>query len=114
MREFKATILAAVALAFVAGIGAGAWFGSLRAAPTANRPSVDRRLETWVERYNLTPSQQRHLRAVLLRYDGGRDRIYSELSGEQWRRLNQLRERSQLEIDEILKERSDSDSPAGG
>ena len=114
MREFKALVLGAVALAFVAGIGAGAWIGNLRAAPAANRISVDRRLEDWNNRYHLTPSQQRRVRAVLVRYDGGRDRIYSELNAEQWRRLNLLRKKSREEIDRILEEGIATDSPSGG
>ena len=114
MREFKTLVLVAVLLAFIGGVGAGAWIGSLRAAPATNPPSVERRMKAWKERYNLTPSEQRQLRAVLVRYDSGRDGIYSELSSEQWRRLNELREKSQREIDEILKGRTTTNSPAGG
>ena len=114
MREFKATILAAVLLAFVAGIGAGAWIGDLRASPTGNPPSVDSRLKNWTERYDLTPSQQRRLRSVLIRYDSGSRQIRSELNRDQRERLAALGEQSQQEIDKILKERTPTDSPAGG
>jgi len=113
MREFKTLVIGAVVLAFVGGMGAGAWIGSLRAA-TLLRPSVDRRLQDWTERYDLSPSQERRVRAVLVRYDGGRDRIYSEISSEQWRRLNRLRDKSQQELDKILQEGTTSDSPDGG
>ena len=114
MREFKATILAAVLLAFVAGVGAGAWIGDLRASPAGSPPSVDSRLRIWAERYDLTPSQQRRLRSVLIRYDSGRAEITSELNRDQRKRLDALRERSQQEIDQILNERSATDSPTGG
>ena len=114
MREFKTTILASVMLAFVAGIGAGAWIGDLRASPASGHPSVDRRLKNWTERYDLTPSQQRQLRSVLLRYDAGRNQIRSELNRDQRMRLEQLSKRSQDEIDKILKERTTTDSPSGG
>jgi Spy/CpxP family protein refolding chaperone len=114
MREFKTTILAAVVLAFIAGLGAGAWIGDLRASPAAGQPSVDRRLKNWTDRFDLTPSQQRRLRSVLIRYDSGRDQIFSELNRDQRVRLEELRRRSQEEIDDILKERTAADSPAGG
>ena len=71
-------------------------------------------MKAWKDRYNLTPSEQRQVRAALARYDAARDGIYSELSSEQWRRLNELREKSQQEIDEILKGRTPTNSPAGG
>jgi hypothetical protein len=114
MREFKTLVLAAVALAFVAGIGAGSWISDLRAATTPSHPSVERRLENWNKRYNLTPSQQRRIRSVLVRYDAGRDRIFSEISAEQWQRLNRNLADSQREIDEILQEQAPADSPTGG
>ena len=84
MREFKAAILLALVLAFVGGLGAGAWIGSLRAAPQTPRRSVDRRLESWKERYELTPSQERRLREVLIRYDKGRDRVRAQMDAERW------------------------------
>ncbi len=114
MREFKTTILASVILAFVAGIGAGAWIGNLRASPANGQASVDRRLQSWTERYDLTPSQQRQLRAVLIRYDSGRKQIRSELNRDQRIRLEQLSKRSQDEIDKILGQRTPTDSSSGG
>ena len=114
MREFKSTILASVILAFIAGIGAGAWIGNLRASPASRSASVDQRLRIWTERYDLTPSQQRQLRSVLIRDDAGRREIRSELNRDQRRRLEQLNKQSQAAIDKILGQRTSTDSAPGG
>jgi len=101
----KGAVTAAILLAFVAGVGAGAWVSDLRAAPA--RPtsvSIERRVQSWTEKHEMTPSQQRRLRDVLLRYDADRRRILSELSKDEWARLNQLRTDSRKDIDRILED----------
>ncbi|MHC4953159.1 MAG: hypothetical protein ACYTGZ_04660 [Planctomycetota bacterium] len=114
MREFKAAILLALVLAFVGGLGAGAWIGSLRAAPQTPRRSVDRRLESWKERYELTPSQERRLREVLIRYDKGRDRVRAQMDAERWTHVDKLRRKAHDDIQEILHESAPAVSVGGG
>lgn len=113
MNGIKASVTTAILLAFVAGVGAGAWVSDLRAAPT--RPtslSIERRVKAWTDRHELTPSEVRRLRDVLLRYDADRKRILSELSKDEWTRLNQLRTDSRKDIDLILS--NGGTAPASG
>ena len=102
MHGLKGPILLALLLAFIGGVGAGAWIGSLRAAPLVPLRSVDRRLESWKERYDLTPSKERRLREVLIRYDKGRDGVRAQLDAARWNQVDQLRRTAHAQIQEIL------------
>ena len=113
MREFKALILTCVALAFIGGVGLGAWVGTLRAATPQPARSLDRRMTDWTTRYDLTRSQSRRIRGVLVRYDREKSQILSELDAEHWKRIYKLREISHVEIDKILVERAHA-TPANG
>ena len=114
MNEVKRTVLAALVLAFVAGVGAGAWVGELRAAAgERDDVSVDVRLRAYDEKYDLTPSEERRVRDVLLRYDAKRTEILSELDAERWQRLQLALEKARADLAEILDER-DTPGPANG
>jgi hypothetical protein len=111
MNDVKRLVVAAVVLAFLAGLGAGAWVGDLRAAGANAAPSMDTRVEAYRKKYDLDASEQRRVRDVLLRYDAGRERVMSELDGERWKKLNELLTQAQKDIENILAER---DSPGSG
>jgi hypothetical protein len=112
MREFKRLFLCVLVLTFLGGVGTGAFVGALSAAPRASGPTVDRRLEDWKRYFALDASQERRLRAVLLRYDHAVEGIREEVSAEQARRLVALRESSRDEIREILTEEQRRDYDA--
>jgi len=114
MRDLKRAVLAALLLAFVAGLGAGAWVSDLRAAGEATPPSMDRRVQAWTDRYGLSPSQERRLRDVLLRYDAGRTKILSELDTQRWQRIEKLRLEAREDIDRILQEADPAAADSGG
>ena len=114
MRGLKGAVCLALVLAFCAGVGAGAWLGDLRAAPDEPRTvSIDKRVEAWSKAHDLTKSQERQIRDVLLRYDADRRNIRSEMSKDQWARVHKLRLESREKIDRILRE-GDSAPVSGG
>ena len=113
MSDVKRTVLFALLLAFVGGIGAGAWVSDLRAAPNTVQPSIERRVEAWRAKYDLTPSQVRQVRDVLLRYDAGSTRIRNEMDSERWRRIQKLRTDANKDIDRILG-KEEPDAPVTG
>ena len=105
MNGIKAAVSGAIILAFVAGLGAGAWVSDLRAAPARTKSvSIERRVKAWTDKHEMTASQQRRLRDVLLRYDADRRQILSQLSKDEWARLNLLRTASRKDIDRILED----------
>ena len=114
MGGIKRTVFFALLLAFVAGIGAGAWVSDLRAAPDAPANSIERRVEAWRDRYDLTTSQVRRLRDVLLRYDAGSKRVLTELDTERWRRIKRLESDARKDIDRILGKEDASAPEKGG
>jgi gas vesicle protein len=73
MRQLKALILASLALVFVAGVGTGAWIGSLAAATPA--PTLDRRVRDFTKVYDLSPTQVRQLREILYDHDQKKKRL---------------------------------------
>ena len=109
MSDVKRAMIAAVLLAFVAGVGAGAWVSDLRAASEPAEQPVDRRVQQWKEKYDLTPSQERRLRDVFLRYDAGRKKILTELDTVRWQKTVRLREEALKDVAVIL----GKDQPAG-
>ncbi|MEM8885313.1 MAG: hypothetical protein AAGD14_14690 [Planctomycetota bacterium] len=115
MAGLKRTIAAALLLAFVAGLGAGAWMSDLRAAPRkAATPSADRRADAFQEKYDLTASQRRRVRDIIVRYDQKRRSILTELDSERWQRIERLAAVSRQAIDEILREEDGPGSTPGG
>jgi len=88
MRQLKALLLAALALVFVAGVGTGAWIGSLAAEPPGT--GVDRRVRDFDRVYHLTPTQVRQLREILYDNDRRKDEI---------RRRTQLQEIQAIEAE---------------
>jgi hypothetical protein len=74
MRQLKALLLAAMALVFVAGVGTGAWIGTLAAAPRAPR-SLDRRVEDFRRMLGLSPTQARQVREILADHDRKREEM---------------------------------------
>jgi len=115
MHEVKRTFIAALALAFVAGVGAGAWVGELRAAAgEADDVSVDVRLRAYDEKYDLTPSEERRVRDVLLRYDAKRMEILSELDETRWQRLHRALEEARGDLRKILEDRETAAPASGG
>jgi Spy/CpxP family protein refolding chaperone len=74
MRQLKALILTALALVFVAGVGTGAWIGSLAAASKGPR-SVDRRVRDFQRVFDLSPTQLRQVREILYDHDRRKEAI---------------------------------------
>ena len=101
MRQLKALLLAALALVFVAGVGTGAWIGSLAAATQG--PTLDRRVRDFTKVYDLSPTQVRQLREVLHDHDQRKERI-RQPSPEQFQELLALEAESRGRIRQILTE----------
>jgi len=103
MRGLKALFLATLGLTFLAGLGAGAWLGGLRAAAPAEAvPSIQTRVRDWNETFSLDRSQERRLQAILVYYDEESARIYRDLDAERFRQLHQLREECRVKLREML------------
>jgi Spy/CpxP family protein refolding chaperone len=101
MRQLKALLLAALALVFVAGVGTGAWIGSLAAATQGPR-SLDR-VGDFERVLDLSPTQVRQLREILYDHDHRRDRI-RQPTPEQFQELMALEAESRGRIRQILTE----------
>ncbi|HEX5137596.1 MAG TPA: hypothetical protein VFY93_11520 [Planctomycetota bacterium] len=102
MRQLKALLLAALALVFVAGVGTGAWIGSLAAAPPQPR-KLDRRVQDFERVFDLSPTQVRRLREILYDFDRDKKRI-QQPTPEQTQELRTLEAESRGRIREILTE----------
>lgn len=103
MRQLKALLLAALALVFVAGVGTGAWIGSLAAAAQGPR-KLDLRVRDFQRFYDLSPTQVRQLREILHDHDKEKDRIIREITSEQLRKISDLETESRGRIRQILTE----------
>ncbi len=101
MRQLKALLLASLALVFVAGVGTGAWIGTLAAATPA--PTLDRRVRDFTKVYDLSPTQVRQLREILYDHDQKKERI-RQLTPEQFRELRALEAESRGRIRGMLTE----------
>jgi gas vesicle protein len=73
MRQLKALLIAALALVFVAGVGTGAWIGSLAAATRA--PTLDRRVRDFTNVLDLSSTQVRQLREILADFDQKKEQL---------------------------------------
>jgi len=102
MRQLKALLLAALALVFVAGVGTGAWIGSLAAA-TQGPPSLDRRVDDFKDAFDLSPTQVRQLREILHDHDQKKERI-RQPTAEQFQELRTLEAESRGRIRKMLTE----------
>ena len=102
MRHLKALLVAALALVFVAGVGTGAWIGSLAAATQGPR-SVDRRVRDFERFFDLSPTQVRQLREIIHDHDKEDKRIRTA-TPEQSRELRTLEGESRDRIRQILTE----------
>lgn len=113
MRQLKTLLIAALALVFVAGVGTGAWIGSLLAA-TQGPPTVDRRVRDFTGVFDLSPTQVRQLREVLYDHDHGKERI-RQMTAEQFQELRALEAESRGRIRQLLTEeqRREYDRRAG-
>ncbi len=98
MRELKRMFVAALCLTFLGGLGAGVFLGGLRAATPAPSGPLDRRVQDWQGAFELTPSQVRRLREILARYDLGVQQLRDAIGAEQYRRIEELRERHRVQI----------------
>ncbi len=117
MRELRRMFLAALCLTFVGGVAAGVFIGGLRAAPAPLPGPLDRRVQDWQGAFSLTPSQERRLREILARYDMGAQQIRDQIGAEQYRQLEELRERhrAQIRADVLTPEqRTEYDRRRGG
>jgi hypothetical protein len=101
MRQLKALIFASLALVFVAGVGTGAWIGTLAAATPG--PTLDRRVRDFTDAYELSPTQVRQLREILHDHDQEKERI-RQLTPEQFRELRALEAVSRGRIRQMLTE----------
>jgi len=113
MRQLKTLLVATIALVFVAGVGTGAWIGSLAAA-TAGPRTLDRRVSDFDRALGLDATQVRRLREILYDHDQRKERILQR-TPEQWRELRALEEESRGRIREILdgEQRREYDRLAG-
>ncbi len=102
MRQLKTLLLAALALVFVAGMGTGAWIGSLAAAPRAPR-SLDPRVHDFTRFFDLSPTQVRQLSEVLYDHDQRKERI-RQPTPEQFQELRALEAESRQRIRQLLTE----------
>lgn len=102
MRQLKTLLVATIALVFVAGVGTGAWIGSLAAATGAPR-TLDRRVRDFDRALGLDATQVRRLREILYDHDQRKEQI-RQLSPEQWRQLRALEDESRTRIRGILDE----------
>jgi predicted acylesterase/phospholipase RssA len=102
MRQLKVLLLASLALVFVAGVGTGAWIGSLAAATKEPR-SLDRRVQDFEAVFDLTPTQVRQLREVLADFDQRKEKICQPTT-EQSRELEALKAESRGRVRQLLTE----------
>jgi hypothetical protein len=102
MRQLKVLLLASLALVFVAGVGTGAWIGTLTAAPQEPR-SFDRRVRDFQRVFDLSPTQVRQLREILHDFDQQKARI-QQPTPEQSREQRALEAESRARIRELLTE----------
>ena len=101
MRQLKALLLAALLLVFVAGVGTGAWIGSLAAA-TQGPPTRDR-VRDYQRVLDLSPTQVRQLREILHDHDKQKERI-RQMTPEQFQEVLALEAESRGRIRQILTE----------
>jgi hypothetical protein len=102
MRQLKILLLAALLLVFVAGVGTGAWIGTLAAA-TKGPPSVDRRVRDFQRFLDLSPTQVRQLREILHDFDRNCRKVM-EPTAEQFQARLALQAESRGRIRGILSE----------
>jgi len=100
MRQLKTLLLAALALVFVAGVGTGAWIGSLAAAQREPR-KLDRRVEDFQRVFDLSPTQVRQLREILHDHDQKKEQIQKVT---QYGEIRALEAESRQRIRQILTE----------
>lgn len=101
MRQLKALLLASLALVFVAGVGTGAFVGSLAAGTP--EPALDRRVGDFTKVYSLSPTQVRQLREILYDFDHNKRQI-QQPTAEQARELRALEAKSRDRIRRMLTE----------
>lgn len=101
MRQLKALLLAALALVFVAGVGTGAWIGSLAAATPGT--GLDRRVRDFTRVYDLSPTQVRQLREILYDLDQRKEQILQPTT-EQFQRKRAVEAEARGKIRQILTE----------
>jgi Spy/CpxP family protein refolding chaperone len=102
MRQLKTLLIAALALVFVAGVGTGAWIGSLAAATHEPR-KLDRRVRDFTNVFDLSATQVRQLREVLYDHDQEKERI-RQMTPEQSLELRALEAESRGRIRQLLTE----------
>jgi hypothetical protein len=102
MRQLKQLFLIVLGLTFLGGIGTGAWIGTLLAAPPKQAAKLERRVQEFMDTFDLDATQERQLRTVLADYDHKKDRIKATLTPEQFRRIRTLEETSRKRIRLIL------------
>ncbi|MCK6460916.1 MAG: hypothetical protein L6Q95_13620 [Planctomycetes bacterium] len=103
MRQLKALILASLALVFVAGVGTGAWIGSLAAATKGPPANFDPRVRDFQRFFDLSATQVRQLREILHDHDQKKERI-RQPTPEQFRELRALETESRGRIRQMLTE----------
>jgi hypothetical protein len=103
MRQLKALILVSLALVFVAGVGTGAWIGTLAAATKGPPADFDPRVRDFQRFFDLSPTQVRQLREILYDFDQNKKRI-QQPTPEQFRELRALEAESREHIRQMLTE----------
>jgi hypothetical protein len=102
MRQLKVLLLVALALVFVAGVGTGAWIGTL-AASTQEPRTLDRRVRDFQRVFDLSATQVRQLREILHDHDQKKEQI-RQLTPEQFQELRALEAGSRGRIRQMLTE----------
>ena len=83
MREVKRLIIGVMVLTFLAGVGTGTWIQSLLAAsPEKASANLDRRVQDFEQHFELSQTQIRLLKGVLLDYDMKKREIRDRVSAE--------------------------------
>ncbi|MHC4223229.1 MAG: hypothetical protein ACYSX0_04695 [Planctomycetota bacterium] len=103
MRELKRLFLLVLVLTFFGGVGTGAWIGTIVAAPSTPRPSLDDRVQDFETFFgNLDGRQTRVLREIIAEHDTAVARIRQRLSKEQFEDIRRSEDASRERIRAIL------------
>jgi hypothetical protein len=102
MRQIERLLLVVLGLTFIGGVGTGAWIGTLLAAPPKQAARLERRVQDFLQHFDLDATQERQLRTVLADYDRNKEKIKGTLTPEQLRRIRTLEDESRKRIRLIL------------
>ncbi len=93
-----------LALTFVAGLGTGAWVGTLTAGSADKEDSSrERRLQDWQDALpDLSVTQMRRIRTILAEHDRAVALIRERLDRTQWAEILQLESQNREKLHKVL------------